>query len=192
MSLSDVDRLLLQRCLDREPRAWENFVDRFVGLVVHVVHRTTTGRGISIDESTRDDYVAEVFLVLIRHDFAVLRRFRRQCSLATYLTVIARRVVVRRLQRAQQNTVVDGARVRVQAAAPKQLANNSATEIQRIDNAEEVEHLLAKLDSREANVVRMYHLEGKTYQEISQAVGVNENSIGPLLHRARQKMNGQP
>lgn len=191
MSLSDVDRLLLQRCLDREPRAWENFVDRFVGLVVHVVHRTTAGRGISIDESTRDDYVAEVFLVLIRHDFAVLRRFRRHCSLATYLTVIARRVVVRRSQQAQQNTIVDGARAQVPASAANQVADNSPTEIQRIDNAEEIEHLLTRLDSREANVVRMYHLEGKSYQEISQAVGVNENSIGPLLHRARQKMNGQ-
>tara|TARA_A100001391_G_scaffold125670_3_gene85908 strand:+ start:883 stop:1458 length:576 start_codon:yes stop_codon:yes gene_type:complete len=190
VSLSDVDRLLLQRCLDREPRAWENFVDRFVGLVVHVVHRTTAGRGISIDDSTRDDYVAEVFLVLVRHDFAVLRRFRRQCSLATYLTVIARRVVVRRLQQAQRDTIVDGPRPQAQAAV-KQAVNDSPTEIQRIDNAEEVEHLLTRLDTREANVVRMYHLEGKSYQEISQAVGVNENSIGPLLHRARQKMNGQ-
>ncbi len=191
MSLSDVDRLLLQRCLDREPRAWQNFVDRFVGLVVHVVHRTTGGRGISIDESTRDDYVAEVFLVLIRHDFAVLRRFRRHCSLATYLTVIARRVVVRRLHQNQRDTVVDEPRGPAQAVAVNQVADNSPTEIQRIDNAEEVEHLLTRLDSRDANVVRMYHLEGKSYQEISQAVGVNENTIGSLLHRARQKMNGQ-
>lgn len=192
MSLSDVDRLLLQRCLDREPRAWENFVDRFVGLVVHVVHRTTAGRGISIDEATRDDHVADVFLVLIRHDFAVLRRFRRQCSLATYLTVIARRVVVRRLQQTQRDTVIDGARAQAQVAAAKQAIDDQATEIQRIDDAEQVEHLLTRLDSREANVVRMYHLEGKSYQEISQAVGVNENTIGSMLHRARQKMNGQP
>ncbi|WP_146390364.1 RNA polymerase sigma factor [Allorhodopirellula solitaria] len=191
MSLSDVDRLLLQRCLDREPRAWENFVDRFVGLVVHVVHRTTAGRGVKIDEATRDDYVAEVFLVLIRHDFAVLRRFRRQCSLATYLTVIARRVIVRRLHQSQRDTVVDGTRVPPQVATDQQVAGSSITEIQRIDNAEEIEHLLSRLDAREAHVVRMYHLEGKTYHEISQAVGVNENTIGPLLHRARQKMHGQ-
>lgn len=191
MSLSDVDRLLLQRCLDREPRAWQNFVDRFVGLVVHVVHRTTAGRGISIDESTRDDYVAEVFLVLIRHDFAVLRRFRRHCSLATYLTVIARRVIVRRLQQTQRDTVVDGSREPARAAAVDQVADSAPTEVQRIENADEVEHLLSRLDSREANVVRMYHLEGKSYHEISQAVGLNENTIGSLLHRARQKMNGR-
>ena len=58
----------------------------------------------------------------------------------------------------------------------------------RIENAEEVERLLNRLDPQEANVVRMYHLEGKSYQEISELVGMSENSIGPLLTRARQKM----
>jgi RNA polymerase sigma-70 factor (ECF subfamily) len=194
VSLSDVDRQLLQRCLDREPRAWQDFVDRFVGLVVHVVNRTAMGRGLSMDEATRDDMVAEVFLVIIRHDFAVLRRFRRQCSLATYLTIVARRVVVRRL------TAISAASNNQASAS---LANGHATngsanghaaaaqvngELKRIENAEEVEHLLLRLDPREASVVRMYHLEGKSYQEISQAVGLSENTIGPMLHRARAKM----
>lgn len=188
MSLSDVDRQLLQRCLDREQRAWQNFVDRFVGLVVHVVHRTSAGRGVTIDESTRDDLVAEVFLVLIRHDFAVLRRFRRQCSLATYLTVIARRVVVHRLHqmRGQEQPIVSNGHVRVAADPNGQATPHHA--IERIDNLEEVQHLMMRLDDREASVVRMFHLEGKSYHEISQEVGVNENTIGPLLHRAREKM----
>lgn len=204
MSLSDVDRQLLQRCLDREPRAWQDFVDRFVGLVVHVVNRTAMGRGLSMDEATRDDMVAEVFLVYVRHDFAVLRRFRRQCSLATYLTIVARRVVVRRLT---ANSAVPGNHTSASSAGSSlgsgNLANgntvNGATnghatptqvngELQRIENAEEVEHLMLRLDPREASVVRMYHLEGKSYREISQAVGLSENTIGPLLHRARAKM----
>ena len=43
----------------------------------------------------------------------------------------------------------------------------------------------------EARIVRMYHLEGKPYQEISSAVGVPENSIGPILSRARSKMRAE-
>jgi RNA polymerase sigma-70 factor (ECF subfamily) len=34
----------------------------------------------------------------------------------------------------------------------------------------------------------MFHLEGKTYGEISRMVGLPENSVGPLLSRARLKM----
>jgi RNA polymerase sigma-70 factor (ECF subfamily) len=59
---------------------------------------------------------------------------------------------------------------------------------QRISDQEEVERLLAGLKETEAAVIRMFHLEGKSYQEISAQVGVPENSIGPILSRARSKM----
>ena len=39
----------------------------------------------------------EVFLTALKNDFAVLRNFRGKSSLATYLTVVARRVVVKEL-----------------------------------------------------------------------------------------------
>ena len=62
MALSEIDRNLLQRCLDRKPRAWEDFVDRFLGLVVHVVNHTSQVRGIELTKEDRDDLCAEVFL----------------------------------------------------------------------------------------------------------------------------------
>ena len=58
----------------------------------------------------------------------------------------------------------------------------------RLENEEEVEQLMSRLDPQEAHVVRMYHLEGKSYEEISQVVGMSQNSIGPMLSRARAKM----
>ena len=59
---------------------------------------------------------------------------------------------------------------------------------ERFDDQEEVERLLGGLQGTEAQVVRMYHLEGKSYREISAAVGMPENSIGPILSRARNKI----
>ena len=179
MSLSEVDRLLLQRCLDRAPRAWQDFVDRFLGLVVHVANHTAEARGRSLDQATRDDLAAEVFLLIVSNDFAVLRRFRRNCSLATYLTVISRRVIARRLAATPRSG-------QVAPGGAEPVANNSAPA--RMENREEVQKLLLRLDPQEASVVRLFHLEGKSYQEISQLVGLAENSIGPVLTRARAKM----
>jgi RNA polymerase sigma-70 factor (ECF subfamily) len=64
---------------------------------------------------------------------------------------------------------------------------SSAAE-ERITNREEVERLMRGLTGAEADVVRLYHLEGKSYHEISSAVGMPENSIGPTLSRARAKL----
>ena len=93
MGLSDIDRNLLDRCLHKKPRAWEDFVDRFMGLVLHVIRHSTQSRSLRLSPEDRDDLCAEVFLAVIRNDFAVLRSFRGQSSLATYLTVVARRIV---------------------------------------------------------------------------------------------------
>ena len=179
VSLSDFDRELLQCCLDRAPRAWQNFVDRFLGLVIHVANHVAASRGIQLDQASRDDLVAEVFLVLIADDFSVLRNFRRNCSLATYLTVISRRVIVRSLNQRKQHAAV------ASPPAPP-IVDDQAP--QRLADAEEVHQLLSQLDEREAAIVRMYHLEGKSYDEISQATGLAVNSIGPVLTRAREKM----
>jgi RNA polymerase sigma-70 factor (ECF subfamily) len=186
VSLSEVDRQLLQRCLDSAPRAWQDFIDRFLGLVVHVANHTASTRGLSLDSSTRDDLVAEVFLVLILDDFAVLRRFRRNCSLATYLTVISRRIIVRRMMQTRRAEL--SSRISEEAVAGE-VASESAPE--RIDDREEVQQLMLRLDPKEANVVRMFHLEGKSYREISEVMGVSENSIGPVLTRARDKMRSR-
>ena len=180
MSLSDTDRHLLDRCLSGSPRAWEDFVDRFLGLVVHVAHHTAHVRHRTLQAATRDDLVSDVFVAIIASDYAALRRFQRNCSLATYLTVIARRVIVRKLASAPANSLTSNGMA--------SLAQHHDESIARLENVEEVRALMTRLDPQEARVVRMYHLEGMSYEQISHEVGLSENSIGPVLSRARGKM----
>ncbi|HEY1785242.1 MAG TPA: sigma-70 family RNA polymerase sigma factor [Pirellulales bacterium] len=178
MALSDIDRSLLQRCLARKPRAWEDFVDRFMGLVIHVVNHSAQCRSLRLAAEDREDLVAQVFLAVVKDDLAVLRNFRGDSSLATYLTVVARRVVVRELLK-------NGHRMQEMEAMPRHEATRADD---HVSDREEIERLLEELDGAEAEIVRMYHLEGKSYQEISHAVGMPENSVGPTLSRARNKM----
>ena len=181
MALSEIDRNLLERCLKRKPRAWEDFVDRFLGLVIHVIKHTAQARGIRLSAQDRDDLCSEVFLQILKDDFAILRHFRGQASLATYLTVVARRVVVRRLLAMQSQSTLS-------QNLPSEPAASTPPPETRLANREEAQRLLSLLDGMEAEVVRLFHLEGKSYHEISQATGIPENSIGPMLSRARTKL----
>ncbi len=185
VALSEIDRNLLQRCLDKRPRAWEDFVDRFMGLILHVVHHTAQSRSVRLGPEDRDDLCAEVLLNVIKDDLAVLRNFRGESSLATYLTVVARRTIVRAMM--DRNTIA-----RLGAGNPQEAVGNVADTQppveDRVESQEEVARLLAGLPDREAEVVKLYHMEGKSYQEISSHVGMPMNSIGPILSRARQKM----
>lgn len=185
VALSEIDRNLLERCLERKPRAWEDFVDRFMGLVVHVANYTAQARSVRLAPEDRDDLCAEVFLEVLKNDHAVLRNFRGQSSLATYLTVVARRIVVRELLAAKTNAPL----ANQASSLPAQAIPDPHPDVeQTLGDREEVERLLQGLQGTEAEVVRMYHLESRTYQEISTAVGMPENSIGPILSRARNKL----
>ena len=91
-----VDRDLLKRCLHREPGSWNDFVDRFLSLIYHTIGYTAHLRSARVGPEDVEDIAAEVLLRLVADDFKVLREFRKQSSLATYLTVIARRICVQR------------------------------------------------------------------------------------------------
>lgn len=185
MGLSEIDRNLLERCLARKARAWEDFVDRFMGLILHVIQHSAHARSIRLTPEDRDDLCAEVFLNLLKDDFAILRHFRGQSSLATYLTVVARRIVVKELVGRKPSAPLKEPAPR--RPAPQPVAKPPDAE-SRLEDREEVERLLEELEGPEAQAVRMFHLEGKSYGEISRALGIPENSIGPILSRARVKM----
>ena len=146
VALSDIDRKLLDRCLNRKPRAWEDFVDRYLGLVIHVINHSAQARSIRLSTQDREDLCGDVCLALVHDDFAVLRRFRGQSSLATYLTVIARRVVVKRL-------LASKSAARLATVPAADFASNGNHE-DRVVDRDEVERLLEDLEGSEAQVVR--------------------------------------
>ena len=189
MALTDVDRGLLTRCLRQSPGAWEEFVGRFGGLLVHVVRHTAAARSVPLRKDVEEDVVADVMLQLLADDCAALRRFEGRSSLASYLTVIARRTAVRELSRrraaAAMGHVEGHAPPGMRTAAPK--ASQPAADA-RIADRDQVERLLSALPDRDAEIVRRYHLQGESYREISAGMNVPENAIGPALSRARRKL----
>jgi RNA polymerase sigma-70 factor (ECF subfamily) len=182
---SEVDRNLLNRCLGQEPGAWKDFVDRYLGLFIHVLQHTAHARSVALSADDVDDLCAEMFLAIVANNFAVLRRFRGQSSLATYLTVVARRLAVKEISQRRHAEALGHVRAqvpvdRLPAATPEPQT--------RLENTDLVQRMMIGLSAAEAEIVRQYHLDGKSYREISEALDVPENTIGPTLSRAREKL----
>jgi len=185
--LTKVDKELLHRCLNKQPGAWNDFVDRFLGLIYHTIHHTAHLRSVTLRPEDVEDVAAEVLLQIIAKDYAVLRQFKGQSSLGTYLVVIARRICVHELVRR-------GAAAEVQPTRMPELNEADVEQPPRtevgLESLEEVQRLLARLPSKERRVVAMYYLEGRSYEEISTELNIPVNTIGPVLSRARKKLRG--
>ncbi|HEY1065843.1 MAG TPA: sigma-70 family RNA polymerase sigma factor, partial [Pirellulales bacterium] len=111
--------------------------------------------------------------------------FKGDSSLATYLSVVARRVCVREIVRKQLHSKHEHGS---HNGAAEPIDHASEKEVDRIVDRDEIARMMQMLDERESHVVRMYHFEGKSYQEIAAETGVPTNSIGPILHRAKEKL----
>jgi RNA polymerase sigma-70 factor (ECF subfamily) len=185
VALTNLDRDLLKRCLAKQPGAWNDFVDRFLGLIYHVVQHTAHLRSAPIKPEDTEDLAAEVLLQLVANDYAVLRQFRGNSSLSTYLTVIARRICVHELARRQAAREVQPAGTAHAEPVELEAEDNRKAGLEQL---EEVERLLGKLPSREREVVRLHYIEGRSYEEIATDLNIPVNSIGPILSRARKKL----
>jgi RNA polymerase sigma-70 factor (ECF subfamily) len=181
--LRDIDRSLIDRCLRKEPGAWNDFVDRYMGLIYHVIQHAAHARSRSLSSEDTEDIASEIFLRLVDEDYAVLRRFKGVSSLPTYLTVIARRICVKELIRRHREAELG------HASAHRAATDDGAgDDVEAIASAEEVERMLEDLPPREAEVVRLYHLKYQNYRQISKKLGIPENSIGPILAKARKRL----
>lgn len=183
MPLRDIDRSLVDRCLRKEPGAWNDFVDRYMGLIYHVIQHAAHARSRVLSSEDIEDIAAEILLKIVDDDYGILRRFKGTSSLPTYLTVIARRICVKELVRRHREEELGHT-----SAHRAAVDNGAGDEVEAIVSAEEVDRMLEDLPPREAEVVRLYHLEYQNYRQISKKLGMPENSIGPILAKARKRL----
>jgi RNA polymerase sigma-70 factor, ECF subfamily len=182
VALTSVDRNLLQRCLQHDPGAWNDFVDRFLGLIYHVIHYTSHLRSATLGPEEVEDIAQEVLVQVVANDYAVLKQFRGKSSLAGYLTVIARRICVHQLAKLAP----------ARKALPAEMKKADEEDLPKarigLERQEEVLKLLRRLPAKEREVVRLFYLEGRSYEEISSKLDMPVNTIGPVLSRAKKRL----
>jgi RNA polymerase sigma-70 factor (ECF subfamily) len=181
--LREIDRQLLDRCLSHQPKAWNDFVDRYMGLIYHVIHHVAHARSVPLSEADVEDIAADIFLAIVDDDYKVLRDFKGISSLPTYLTVVGRRISIKAIvQRFRESELGHS------TAHRAIVEEENPAETEPIIAAEEVERMLAHLADREAEVVRLYHLKYLNYRQIGKQLGIPENSVGPILAKARRSL----
>jgi len=86
-------------------------------------------------------------------------------------------------RRGPPRPVHDGIALGSPSPSPSQAAEG--TEL-----AEQLRAALTRLPARQAEVFCLHCLEGWSYQDVAGQLGVTVNSVGVLLHRARQQLRG--
>lgn len=182
MPLTDTDRKLLIDLLAGQSGAWRLFVDRFTSLIIQVIKHTAQAHSLKLNADDIEDLCADTFAELLLRDMAALRGFRGRSSLATYLSVITRRVVVRKLT--QHRYLQAMGHVNAHQAAVDH-ASSETPPGRQLEQRDQIESLFSKLSPEAGHVLKWLYLDGFSYQQVAKKLGKPLNSLGPLLTRIR-------
>lgn len=181
MPLTETDRQLINKLLSGSAAGWTEFVDRYLALVTQVIQHTAHAHSLKLNSDDLDDLTADVFATLLERNMGAIRGFRGRSSFATYLTVVIRRVALRKLT--QRRYMQAFGHVKAHQASVSEASSDSSS--RHVDAKDEVDSLMVRLPDSMRSIVQSFFLDGKSYQQISRAFGVPVNSVGPMIARAK-------
>jgi DNA-directed RNA polymerase specialized sigma24 family protein len=167
--MSDID---LKACIEGHKPAWTTFVDRCAPIVYAAVRRTVGGAA-ALDA---DDIVQDVFLRLVRNDFALLRSYDpARAALSTWLTLIARSVAIDVTRKKRLATVPIDA-----AAPPTDPPSGGPTASPPLP--------LDRLTGRQRLVLRLLFVQQMTVPQAATVLGVDDQTIRSTKHKALSRL----
>lgn len=133
------------------------------------------------DAFTARDAVQQAFVQAWLH----LGSFRREASFRTWLHRIVIREALKLAKEQQQQQTADFADT---ADIPDPQPPESGGELRDAHQRYYINQALARLDTRESLVLKLFYLEAYSIREISQLTAWSESHVKVLLYRARRNM----
>ncbi len=164
------DSELLERARHGETAAFHELVDR------HAAGLYRLACALTGDSAEAEDVMQETFLGA----FQGMRGFRGRSSVKTWLVSILNRQAARRHRRRMRHPAVPLEGLAEPPAAPR-------SPEARID----VDEALGRLTSEHRQVLVLREVEGMTYAEMAQVLGVPLGTVESRLFRARQELKMQ-
>ena len=188
--LSPQDGKLLEQCIAGDKKGWDNFVDRFSGLIHHYVRLTLSQGGRREDPEEVRDVAHTVFLSLLEHDRRRLRRFAGQCSLATWVRLIAVRTAIDHLRRERRapSRVTEG---EAEERTLRDMADDSPSAAELLENREErriLDEIRKDLTPRERLFVELYYRRELSPQEVARIMSCTMGAVYTMKNRVREKL----
>ena len=185
------DRELLKKCIKGDPDAGDFFVEKYTKLIYNSIHKTL--KRYSADRSKEDieDLHNNIFVSLFNDDRIKLKQFRGDnCTLATWLTVIATNNTLNFIERNKVHDSLDG--------DPKQDTFNiytvRGTEPRvedQLDDAKRrtlLETAISELKAEDQRLLDHYYRDERKPKEIAELMNITTSTVYSKISRIKEKL----
>jgi len=190
----DKESKLIQRCIDNDEDAWNDFVHTY-GPVIHrvVAYRLYRMIGSNADYTDGENIFQEILMGLYAKGAKKLRNFTFSSTFSGWLAVIANRATIDYIRKERSR----GRFSRLVYSRDSELPFNefvNALYEQQIENEiiqskiEDVKDVIASLPLKEQMIIQGIYFKELKHWEVAEILNLPYNSISPTLSRIIKKL----
>ena len=145
-------------------------------------------RGHGPDGALEEELLADTFEALAADDARVLRSFRGESALATFVSVVATRRAFRVLRdRLRHGKAVDR-KTEQEKRSPRSGEADPADLVANDERADVIVEAIQELAAADKLLLTLYYLDGRSYKEIAGVTGLAATGVGTKIARARSRL----
>ncbi|HUG53835.1 MAG TPA: sigma-70 family RNA polymerase sigma factor [Vicinamibacteria bacterium] len=173
------DAELIERCLRKDNAAWELIVGRYKRKVFHISYKFT-GR-----HDDAEDLTQEIFLKV----FKSLEKFNRDADFSTWLSSVARNFCIDhyRASKREKEVLVDD--LVAFDLAPASAGSSPHRLLEDRDRRSFLRRGLEALPEKLREAVVLRDLQGLSYQEMADRLGLPEGTVKSRINRGREELS---
>ena len=171
---------LINRCLKKEKKAWDIFVQKYSRLIYWAIKKRLVASSFSFDQDDVDCIFQEVFLAILEGE--KLRQVKDARTIPGWLASIASNKALdfmRRRIRQERRRLTD---------APALKDDKFQQELQRRELTDLINAVINTLSPKEKIIISLNLIEQRTHQEISRIVGISINTVSTTIARSKEKL----
>ncbi len=181
---------LLAGCIRGQKDAWDEFVDRYSSLIYHQIHRCLGAHTAHAMREDVEDLYHSVFEALLERDRRRLRQFKGRCSLASWVVLITRRIVIDTLRKRRATVPLDaedhdGIALHERMPDTKPNAEEETLDSERVEQLKDALQRLTPEDRLLANLV---YQRDASPDEIAKVLNISKGAVYTRKTRLHEKL----
>jgi RNA polymerase sigma-70 factor (ECF subfamily) len=173
------DAELIERCLQKDNSAWELVVGRYKRKVFHIAYKFT-GR-----HDDAEDLTQEIFLKVFRS----LEKFNRDADFSTWLSSVARNFCIDHYRASKREKEVLVEDLVAFDLAPASTGSSPHRALEDRDRRSFLRRGLEALPDKLREAVVLRDLQGLSYQEMADRLGLPEGTVKSRINRGREELS---
>lgn len=168
---------LIERCIQREEKAWEEFIKRFSGLLYYSAKTRLKRSGFVFCQQDIEDIVQIAFVEIIEK--GRLKEVRDRKKITAWLSIMAQTRALNYMRKKKERLLNEDESYRIENIRDVKIDDRV---IERIEN------ILEGLNPKEKMILKLNIIHGKKHREIARFMNIPMNTVSTIIARRKKSL----